>query len=202
MPRPNYWIYEKKAPFKDATLFIIICEGEKREPSYFQFFDGLTSRIKVVPIPSEDGKSAPKHLIANAYKIIDDVQMQEDDQLWFVLDTDKWRDTIHDLRDAANANENWHVAQSNPSFEVWLYYHFKNGYPESDLKWKNVINDIINGGFDCTKHPCLIRIAHKNCKENYKAEGYLPLQGSSQVYLLAEEIIPLVCNELDKMLEG
>ena len=40
--------YKKKAPFRDATLFVIVCEGQKRESDYFDFFDRLSSRIKVV----------------------------------------------------------------------------------------------------------------------------------------------------------
>ena len=41
MPKPIKFTYEKKAPFRDAFLFIIVCEGTNREPDYFRFFDGM-----------------------------------------------------------------------------------------------------------------------------------------------------------------
>ena len=55
MPKPIKFTYEKKAPFRDAFFLIIICEGKNREPQYFRFFDGLSSRVKVIPIESEAG---------------------------------------------------------------------------------------------------------------------------------------------------
>ncbi len=52
MPKPNKFSYEKKEAFRDAFYFIIVCEGQNREPDYFRFFDGISSRVKVVPIES------------------------------------------------------------------------------------------------------------------------------------------------------
>src|SRR5688572_16378221 len=202
MPRPNYWLYEKKAPFRDAQLFVIICEGEKREPSYFQFFDGFSSRIKIVPIIPIDGKTSPRHLIDNAFSAKERLDLQEEDRLWFVFDTDRWAEAIHELREEVRKAKNWYIAQSNPSFEVWLYYHFESSYPNDAPNLKNLIHEMINGGFDCTKHPSLIKTACKNCKNNYKADGYLPSIGSSQVYLLAEQIIPLIDDELKKIADN
>jgi hypothetical protein len=31
MPKPKSFTYEKKAPYRDAFLFIIVCEGTNRE---------------------------------------------------------------------------------------------------------------------------------------------------------------------------
>ncbi len=65
MPKPIKFIYEKKAAFRDAFLFIIVCEGQNREPDYFRFFDGISSRVKIVPVRSGHG-SAPRLLIEKA----------------------------------------------------------------------------------------------------------------------------------------
>lgn len=58
MPKPIKFVYEKKVPYRDAFYCIIVCEGQNREPDYFCFFDGMSSRVKLVPVESNHG-SAP-----------------------------------------------------------------------------------------------------------------------------------------------
>lgn len=65
MPKPIRFTYEKKISFRDAFYFIIVCEGINREPDYFRFFDGMSSRVKVVPVASTFG-SAAQHLVSVA----------------------------------------------------------------------------------------------------------------------------------------
>lgn len=38
-------LYVRKDPDRDASLCIIYCEGNKREPQYFKYFDKISSRI-------------------------------------------------------------------------------------------------------------------------------------------------------------
>ena len=130
MPTRNRRLYEKQPPFRDATLFVVICEGEKREPAYFEFFDGLTSRIKVRAVGSVEGKSAPSHLLDNAIDASRKYDLSSDDELWFVIDIDRWINHIHDIQDQCATKPNWFIALSNPCFEVWLYYHFSAVIPE------------------------------------------------------------------------
>src|ERR1700743_2745410 len=110
MPLSKRRSYEKKSPFRSSSLFVIVCEGEKREPQYFEFFDGLSSRIKVKIIPSVDGKSSPSHLLTNAIFELDKIQFVEDDELWFVIDLDKWTSQIHQLQNECKGKANWHIA--------------------------------------------------------------------------------------------
>ena len=99
MPKPNKFSYKKKEAFRDAFYFIIVCEGQNREPDYFRFFDGISSRVKVVPIESIEGQSSPLQLITNANaKEVELDDRSDKDQVWFVIDTDKWKEQIHELR--------------------------------------------------------------------------------------------------------
>lgn len=200
MPLLNKRNYQKKDSFRDATLFVIICEGEKREPQYFDFFDGLTSRIKVLAIPSEGGKSAPKHLIENADSAVQKYEIADDDELWFIVDTDRWEGQLHTLQVNCSEKVNWFIAISNPCFEVWLYYHFKRDFPTNDLNtcsdWKSLIPKIHSGGFDCNTHPSLIAIAIDNSRNNYSETGYIPNVGCTQIFRLAEKIYPLISKSL------
>lgn len=88
MPKPIRFTYEKKAPFRDAFYFIIVCEGNNSEPDYFRFFDGMSSRVKIVPVESGSA-SALKLLIDKAFAIEEELDAKaEKDRVWFVIDTD------------------------------------------------------------------------------------------------------------------
>jgi L-rhamnose mutarotase len=203
MPKPKIFTYTKKDAFRDAYLFIIICEGSKREPDYFRFFDGMSSRVKIVPLPNEAGKGSPIQLIENATKAQATYMDNEnpEDQIWFVIDTDRWREQIRELRMACDQNARWNVVQSNPCFEVWMYYHIKNTLPELETidkckTWKTHLAEIIKGGFNSELHPIAIEVAAKNAKASYAAEGYTPLPGHTQVWMLAEALIDSIRKDL------
>jgi hypothetical protein len=202
MPLTDRREYRKKKAFRDATLFVVICEGERREPEYFSFFDRLSSRIKVKTVPSKKGKSAPNHLLSNAQEASSENALTNNDQLWIVLDKDRWsRKSIESILQAGRSKAFWNIAISNPCFEVWLYFHFTKTLPElADLsgcrEWKEIIPRINPGGFDCSRHPVLIETATINARSNYRANGYLPDSGSTQVFELAAKIFPLIKNEL------
>jgi hypothetical protein len=204
MPKPIQFSYEKKAAFRDAFYLIIVCEGENREPDYFRFFDGMSSRVQIVAVENEDGKGAPHQLIEKALKKEEELGANADngDRVWFIIDTDRWRALIHTLRDECNAHPNWQVAQSNPCFEVWLYFHAKDNLPElkhlnSCNSWKPHLPTVIKGGFNPDFHPIVIETAIINAKACYKANGYLPEPGSTQLWQLGEELIPVIKKELD-----
>ncbi len=198
-------IYEKKEATKDETLFYVFCEGEKTETTYFHFFAKFVSKLKI-QIVKIDGKNYPMGLYNNAYeKLIKTNQDNFDeniDEVWFVLDTDERDDEIILLRENVKNHNNWFVAQSNRSFEVWLYYHFKAEKPTEDIgkNWKNYLNEIIKGGFDARKHPIHIETAIMNSKTNFSDASPLPDVHETQVYELAEKILPFVKDDIDKLL--
>jgi hypothetical protein len=199
-------LYQKKEPFRSATLFVIICEGGKREPEYFEFFNGISSRIKVKPVPSEDGKSAPNHLLVKAEDESKRNDFGKSDEIWFVIDTDRWRDHIHNLRDACSKQTNWSVAQSNPCFEVWLYFHFSKRIPsDTNLTqggfWKSLVPKVVDGGFSSEVHPMKIETAIINSESVYKETGYIPDVGSTQLFQLGKRILPFIQKDLKIIFE-
>jgi len=204
MPKPIKFTYEKKVAFRDAFFFIIICEGKNREPNYFRFFDGLSSRVKVVPVESAVG-SAPKLLIDNATRKEEELDARaEKDRVWFVIDTDRWRNQLHEIRQACEAHPHWRVAQSNPCFEVWLYFHAKAHLPAlNDISqcnhWKPHLPTVIQGGFNSDFHPVAIETAIANAKASYQATGYFPDPGSTDLWKLGQELLPLIKKDLDAL---
>jgi hypothetical protein len=204
MPKPIKFTYEKKEPFRDAFFLIVVCEGKNREPDYFRFFDGLSSRVKIVPVESGVG-SAPKLLIEKAIAKEEELDAKaERDRVWFVIDTDRWREQLHEIRHECNNHPHWMVAQSNPCFEVWLYFHAKTELPQLQNiaqcnNWKPYLPTVIQGGFNPDFHPIAIEAAIENSKASYAVNGYFPEPGSTQLWQLGEELLTLIKKDLDNL---
>lgn len=152
MPKRNVnRSYKRGEPHRDVRLFIIVTEGE-REDKYFGWFDRRSQRIRVELVPREMHASAPNHFINRLQQYVGDkgLEPQMGDSIWFVLDLDHWsREAIDNLIDACKQTKNWHIAISNPCFEVWLNFHSgpitNKGAECSDLK--TMLGERIRGGF-------------------------------------------------------
>lgn len=198
---------QKPEPFRDAVLFIVICEGGKREPEYFAFFDRLTRKIKVEPISDPDHRTAPQHLLENTRKV-EEKYNEGDYELWFILDTDRWEDKqFQEIIRECNNKENWNYAISNPCFEVWLYFHFERNLPDQMDEsysectvWKQLVDQLAKqeGGFDSNKHPTLLRNANENAENNYQYDGYYPTVGSTQIHFLGQKLYQRTREILDQ----
>lgn len=204
MPKPIKFTYEKKAPYRDAFYFIIVCEGTNREPDYFHFFNGMSSRVKVVPVANTKG-SAPGLLPGVALAAEKELDASAvTDRVWFVIDTDRWREQLHEIRQACNQHAHWRVAQSNPCFEVWLYFHAKAQLAaianiDRCSSWKPYLPTVIKGGFNPDIHPAAIETAIVNSKQTYQAQGYLPMPGCTQLWMLAQELLSLIQADLARI---
>ena len=202
MPKPINFTYEKKEAFRDAFFLIIICEGTNREIDYFRFFEGMSSRVQLVPVASDAG-SAPKFLVDCAIDKEKELDTDHNrDRVWFVIDTDRWRDQLRVINDEAADRPHWNIAQSNPCFEVWLYFHAKSTLPEIPAinacnHWKPLLPAVIQGGFNSDMHPIAIEVATANSKANFAATGYFPQPGSTAVWKLGEELLHIIKKGLD-----
>jgi hypothetical protein len=208
-------LYKKQEPSKDAKVFIILCEGKKRVPDYFKYFQAISSKIKLEIIPAKhDGDNSPVGLYNEACSCIiatDDNPtpkydyVTDEDEIWFVIDTDKWGKKISELRNKCKNHNNWFVAQSNPCFEVWLYYHFYRNIATFDgievsKNWKSFLNKNIKGGFNSKKHPVLIKYANYNSKKNYtETDGELNI-ACTELFKLTESFYPLVEKTVEEAL--
>jgi hypothetical protein len=193
-------VYKKGEPFRDARKFIIICEGE-RESEYFNFFDKQSQKLiieTIAPVEENHGESAPNHLRDRASEYIEENGWDEnyEDQLWFVLDVDRWeRNSIDNLFQLTQQTSNWFIAISNQCFEVWLYYHKSDTKvsPNNSNEMKQLLNAQTNGGYTLEDYAPDIGIATVNAKaiDNNEA-GYFPDVGVTKVYKLSEEIVSLL----------
>lgn len=108
--------------------FLIVCEGEKTEPKYFQCF-----RVPmVIEVEMKGYGKNPSRLVEKANQL-----KQEDDydQVWCVFDRDDV--SVEDFNNAIQRANHLDilVAYSNEAFELWYVLHFEflnTGIPRAD----------------------------------------------------------------------
>jgi len=204
-------LYTKREPDKEGKLYFIFCEGEVRETTYFFFFNKLASQVIIQLVPLTDGKNSPMGLFNTACERLlkseqnpnPEYQLNDGDEVWFIIDTDQWGKAVEELRESVKQHSNWFVGQSNPSFEVWLYYHFNAAKPNEPVaNWKTFLNDTVAGGFNNSKHPVYVETAIANSEANFSSTNNQPDIATTEVFGLAKKFLPLVKSEIDALLNN
>jgi len=198
----------QKDLLRDYKLFAIACEGGKREPQYFQLFEFLSIRIKVDIIEDKiqdeellqkyETKSAPKWVLDRATRYIDQEGLIDEDELWFVMDVDRWSSKqIMEMINYCSDKPNWNIALSNPCFEIWLYLHKKDNFDNSQFKqcseFKTEISSFDTEGYNPLNFITLIKNAVNNAKTlDNNPNSDLPSIKETKVYKLVESILTFV----------
>ena len=161
--------YSKRLPTKDARKLYLFCEGVSTEPDYFTFFKGLSSNLEIITLPPESGTDPLKLMELAKSKLL-----EEDSR--YIMDYIA-NDSYHFYKDAPKPEE----IEEHPTFKAF-------------------VNSAITGGFDFQIDPVKVETAVENAKINFKRdeEGKLELF-STEVYELAEVIIPFVRQHLDRL---
>ena len=213
-------LFKREAPSRIAKSIFIFCEGAKREFQYFSYFKGIDSRInvQVYKLTPEENNSPlglleiTKNCIIGNKEVSPKFNFIEGDEVWIVLDTDKDKvdsraEQILTVRKECSDSKNWFVVQSNPCFEVWLYYHLNDlklaadTIDETCKSWKNHVNNL--GGFDSRRHPIYLERAILNAETNCNISDNKELDlGTTEVYLLGKSIFTLVENKINKVLKN
>jgi hypothetical protein len=190
--------YKRGEPYRDATLFIIACEGEKKEKSYFNFFREKSQRIKIETLTSDTtGKSSPNHVLTRGIEYIETYGLNENDRLWFVFDVDNWKfNSIKVISDECDGRRNWNIAISNPCFEVWLYLHIddiSNSTSKTCKEFKNEINSKIPGGYNPKDFADKINIAIRRAEKlDINPNYFFPEPRTTKLYKLGKEILSFI----------
>lgn len=207
-------LFTRREPEKYAKSIYIFCEGKKREYQYFQYFQGIDSRINIVVHPlrgNEDNSPtglfqlAVQNLLQTSENPSPKYELIEEDEVWFVIDTDAWGAKVAELRTLCQPRQNWNIAQSNPCFEVWLYFHVFEMRPTLQWSeicdtWRAVLSREIPGGFDSKKHPIYIGSAIENAARCFVFENGAPAVGCTEVHLLARIIFDFCGKKIEGVL--
>jgi hypothetical protein len=190
--------YKRDEPHRDATLFVIACEGAVREKEYFEHLGEYSSRIRI-KVLEQDGqhKSAPKWIQDSAVQYASETGLQEADQLWLVMDIDRWKiEVFHEIQHVCESQSNWSLALSNPCFEVWLYLHVDDIQKStsttcSDLKTE--LGTMIPGGYNKVRFIQRIREAHnRSVSLDTNINHFMPDEMRTKMHLLSGQLLSVI----------
>jgi len=217
--------YTKPEGEIDVRILFILSGGEDRERNYFKMLkdDQHLKRIKVAFASKKGQGLNPTQLLEKAKnsvvskrfvteEAVYHFEEKNGDIIYLLQDIDQFEQEIRRLA-AEKQPDCLRWIYSNPAFEMWLYYHYFN-VPLPNLKdaiekttaerskWlKEYLPRIIDGGIQTTKAINQIRTAIDSSKANYQEERGLPGLFSTQMHVLAEDILDTMGDEFDKMLD-
>ncbi len=134
-----------------TSLYIILCEGTRTEPLYFEKFKSVieaSSEQRVLIEVVGVGQSTHK-LIEYADRFIEEYSLSHA-EIWMVADKDDFVDRQFNewIRQSEKRNEKrmagcgWHAAWSNECFELWMLLHFMFYTPAANREeYYRIINE-------------------------------------------------------------
>jgi len=114
--------------------FLIICEGKKTEPNYFQAF-----RIPDLSVEELDVIGLGDNTLSLVERAKEIKDKRNYNYVWCVFDRDSFPSGQFNAAITSAYNNEMHVAYSNEAFELWylLHFHFYNtGISRKDYKSK------------------------------------------------------------------
>ena len=200
------------------TFFLIVCEGEKTEPLYFNSFPRKNTKKEIIEIECKDsgGKTSAMQVVNKAIEL-KNKSNNKYDSIWAVFDKDQNApETFHKAIEKAE-NENIKIAWSNEAFEIWYILHFQ--YLESSIsrsQYKNIIEKVIteksNTKFRYTKstknmYELITSLGDqskailyaKKMEKKHENTPYALCNPRTTVYKLVEELCGLSKDFLDSL---
>lgn len=216
MPRESTSSYRLPHFIDKPKLYVIAAEGQKTEPHYFDALrrhyekDHRESRLHVHILrrPSEEeGRSAPQYV----QQMLDDFlrenknyDFQEYDELWIVIDTDKWKPETLSALTMNCQQKQYFLAVSNPCFELWLILHLSSfetvrpdieNAPEKSRKCKQLRGDLQQnlclGGEYQDYMPFIPQAIERARALDIAPETVCPEHICTRIYLLVEKLTTL-----------
>lgn len=219
--------YSKGEPHLDTAIVFILSGGSEREKKYFRPLK-IDKHIKNIKIAFRSKKGQglkPYELVSKAIDFIksktfvteDNISyhIEAEDTIYLIQDVDEFGSDIKKYLEPDDEklpiNCKWII--SNPSFEIWLFYHHYDNpsilaaglaMSEHDRSnWlKEYLNEIIDGGVKSTQALHFANIAIDNSRMNYSDDNGFPNIYATQMHIVAEKIITILGeNEYQAMNE-
>lgn len=214
--------YTKGAPYLSTRIIFILSGGTKREKDYFRPLktDGQIHSVKVA-FRSKEGQGLKPYELRelaedfakNQCFVTEDnssFHIEDDDIIYLLQDVDEFSEELFGYLNNKDDNASYRWVISNPSFEIWLYYHYYDNpsslhegiaMSERDRSnWiKEYLNTLIPGGIKSTQALYIVERAIENSKNNYAERDNFPLLYSTQMHIVAESIINVMNEEFHQM---
>lgn len=121
--------FERREGCKSARLVVIAAEGRMTENIYFEAMKAslCASDVHVEVLHRDSNESSPEHVLEQIRGFMSEYNIADDDQLWIVVDKDKWKDRmLSSVAQHCMKNSNLRFCVSNPCFELWLLLHLED----------------------------------------------------------------------------
>ena len=180
---------------RSAKLFVIATEGKDTEKQYFEMFGNRKVKVEILAT-GDDNKSAPEYVLERLDKFKDLYGFSEDDELWLVLDVDRWvkKDQLIAVCPQAK-QKGYQLAISNPCFEIWLCLHFGDLLPKDrtckdfEIRLRNILGSYNKSNLDvCVYKPNVKNAIERSRSLDLNLNGYWTSQLGTRVYKLVESI--------------
>lgn len=112
----------KRGQRPTRNKMLIICEGDKTEPIYFENYRTPQNNLDVILVPSS--RKDVGSIVEFGKKKMKDLDIKGGDLIWCVFDCDKNTDEKISIA-YRNAGRSINMCLSNPSFELWFLLHFR-----------------------------------------------------------------------------
>lgn len=121
------WKFRKQSQRREKKVIrcsvLIVCEGTKTEPNYFEAFAKKQQGIIVYDIDVKGLGRGTKDVVE---KTINLKEKNNYDRVWAVFDKDEFPAKDFNEAIAMGQQKGIEVAWSNEAFELWYLYHFQN----------------------------------------------------------------------------
>lgn len=88
--------FKRREGVKSARLVVIAAEGRNTENIYFESMKVslCASDVHVEVLHRDSNESSPENVYEQIRKFMSEYNIEDDDQLWIVVDKDKWKDKM------------------------------------------------------------------------------------------------------------
>lgn len=138
---------KRKVNFKKLRKFIlIVCEGTKSEPNYFESFKIQMPKGSLEKVTIKGTGRNTTSLVQYAKRVNDErtnSNLPDFDSVWIVFDRDSFlKNNVNEAVKKATMH-NFKVAFSNEAFELWYVLHFDCLESKNDRKqYIKILNEI------------------------------------------------------------
>ncbi|MCP5518448.1 MAG: RloB domain-containing protein [Verrucomicrobiales bacterium] len=190
--------FQRRHRFRDPKKFFIIAtEGECTEDIYFTALKPpRDAAIQLKVLPTRKGRSHPRQVLERLKNYDRDAGSSAQDELWLVVDKDAWTEIdLDDVARALNGMPRYHLALSNPCFELWLVLHRRDSSGKSCAQLQAILEDELGAyrknGYDAEKLKPGIEDAITRARRiDTPAQEPWPRADGTQVYRLVQKLAP------------
>ncbi|MBQ9215193.1 MAG: RloB domain-containing protein [Prevotella sp.] len=179
---------------KSARLVIIATEGTDTEPIYFEAVKAnlCSSNVHVEVLERTEGGSNPENVYHQLQSFKDEYNIEDDDELWVVVDRDKWTEKmLSEVALYCHQDSNLKFCVSNPCFELWLLLHLDDitSYSPEELQQLRENRRITKTGPTWLKHK-MRQLLGSYSESNYDVYRILPTIDTAIVRAVTLDVNP------------